>query len=35
MNDNHKTKEGLIWDDHFENVAGYADLYVMNIEDDK
>lgn len=31
--DRYETKEHLMTDDHFERVAGYTDLYVMNIED--
>lgn len=35
ISDRYETKEHLMIDDHFERVAGYNDLYVMNIEDDK
>jgi len=35
ISDRYETKEHLMIDDHFERVAGYSDLYVMNLEDDK
>ena len=35
ISDRYETKEQLFTDEHFERVAGYNDLYVMNLEDDK
>lgn len=34
ISDRYETKEQLEIDDHFERVAGYTDLYVMNLEDE-
>ena len=35
ISDRYETKEQLDFDNNFERVAAYTDLYVMNIEDDK
>jgi len=35
ISDRYETKEELVPDDHFERVAGYTNLFVMNFEDEK